>query len=198
MGRTRTSLPATRFIFSTPPSDLLYCAVDRRCRRLTHQTHGLGGFQRVEQNCCRIRSLFLLNQRHSSALGPDCQLIGSSSTKGIGCTDQNVVALGFDSLREFANRRRLPHTVHAYDHHHVRQNVFRRVCFRSDSLVLRRSQDSQQLCLNSLLQRLEIADLLAGNSRLTVSRICCVVTTPMSAAISASSSSSSRFSSIVF
>ena len=94
----------------------------------------LRSFHRIEQDRRRIRSLLLLNQRHAGALGPDRQLVAGRGAKGVGCANQNIVAFGFDSLRQLANRRRLADAVHADNHHHIGRDVVRHGRFGSDSV----------------------------------------------------------------
>src|SRR5207302_5665764 len=63
------------------------------------------GLERIKEHCRRISSLFLLNQLHTRALGPNRELIRSGSAKSVRRADQDFIALGFDPLCEFADSR---------------------------------------------------------------------------------------------
>src|SRR5579885_3292394 len=79
------------------------------------------GLQRVEQHSSRIASGLSLDHFGAGALSPDFELLDGGGAEGIGRTQENVLALRSQDLRELADAGGLASAVDADD-----QDYFRR------------------------------------------------------------------------
>ena len=90
-------------------------------------TVGLSTLQRVESHRGRVAAHLLLHHRNANALAPDAELFDSSGTEGVGSTKIDILASLLKLPGQFANRRGLTHSIHAYHQDDVGLVVARQI-----------------------------------------------------------------------
>ena len=112
---------------------------------------GFRGSNPIERYRGGIGSMAVTNHVDADPVGPDLQLIDRRRAKGIGCHQQRHLPCLHKPLRDFRDRRRLPHTVHAH-----RQDDEGLGAFREQGLQrqpLHRRQHIEQRVRNTLCTR---------------------------------------------